>query len=360
MDITVKDIYDAINSFAPFILQESWDNSGLQIGNLDDKIRNPVICLDVTHDAINTALKLKSNLIISHHPLFFKPLKSIDRKNKSLDAILSNNINIISAHTNFDVIPDGVSYCLAEKIGLKNTKILAPLEEQKFYKLSFFITEKDKDSILKELFTDGVGEFLRYEDCAFSSKGVGQFKPKDKAKPYVEKESFSEVRVEFIVRKDKLKECIKKLKKIHPYDEVAFDVFEEKVNPLELGYGVIGNISNAKKLYLILNEVKDFLGINKVKFKGDLNRKIKTIAVCGGSGSSFILNAIKEGADLYITGDLKYHDVLEHSDKIILADVGHRASEIPALERLRKKLEGIFNKINFNVFIENNDFYQYI
>lgn len=359
MDITVKDIYDVIDSFAPFILQESWDNSGLQIGNLEDNIRNPIICLDVTKEALKTAINLNSNLLISHHPLFFKPIKSIDRKNKLIDGLLSNNINVLSAHTNLDVVPDGVSFCLAEKIGLKDLKILAPLEEEKYFKVSFFITDDKKEQVLKEIFGDGVGEFLRYKNCAFTTKGVGQFQPKDEAKPFVKKEKFTEDKVEFIVRKDKLDKCISKLKKVHPYDEIAFDVFEEKVNPLNIGYGVIGQLSASKKLHVVLNDIKESLGIDKIKFKGDLNKKIKTIALCGGSGSSFITHAIKKGADLYITGDLKYHEVLEYCEKIVLADVGHRASEIPVLEKVKAKLEKSLQKINFKIFIENNDFYQY-
>lgn len=360
MDITVKDIYDVINSFAPFILQESWDNSGLQIGNFEDKVKNPIICLDVTKEAVKTAIKYDSNLLISHHPIFFKPLKFINRSDKLIDGLLTKNINVLSVHTNLDVIPDGVSFCLAAKIGLKECRMLVPLPEQKFFKVSFFITEEKKEEVLNQILTDGVGEFLRYRNCAFTTKGIGQFQVKDKAKPFVEKEKFSEEKVEFIVRKDKIDECLSKLKEVHPYDEVAFDVFEEKVSPVELGYGVIGKYNISKKLHIVLEEIKNFLGIDKIKFKGDLNKKIKTVALCGGSGSSFIINAIKGGADLYITGDLKYHEVLEHADRIALADVGHRASEIPVLDMLKNELERNFKKMSFRVFIENSDFYQYI
>ncbi len=360
MDITVKDIYEAINSFAPFILQESWDNSGLQIGDLGDKVRNPIICLDITYELVRTAIKDNSNLIISHHPLFFKPIICINRSNNLINDLINYNINVISTHTNLDVIPQGVSFCLASKIGLQECKILSPLKEQKFYKVSFFITEDKAEEILDNILTEGVGEFLKYKNCAFTSKGIGQFRVKKKAKPYIDKERFNENKVEFIVRKDKINECISKLKDIHPYDEIAFDVFEECINPLELGYGVIGKYKVSKKLHVVLKEVKELLGIDKIKFKGDLNKKINSIALCGGSGGAFIPDALKKGADLYITGDLKYHEVLEYADKIALADVGHRASEIPVLDILKKELESKFKKLVFRVFVENKDFYNYV
>lgn len=167
MDITVKDIYDEINHFAPFYYQESWDNSGLQIGSFEDKVNSVLLCLDVTEDTVKLAIQNNCNLIISHHPLFFKPLKSIDRSSKILNSILSHNLNIISAHTNLDVVPGGVSFVLADMLGIKNLKILAPLEESKFYKVSFFITNENQEEVLKKILNEGIGEFHKYRNCFF-------------------------------------------------------------------------------------------------------------------------------------------------------------------------------------------------
>ncbi len=360
MDITVKDIYAEIDRIAPFIYQESWDNSGLQIGNLDNKVKKVLLALDITEEALNIAKKYKCELIISHHPLFFKPQRSINTGNIILSEILHSNLTILSAHTNLDVVPEGVSFALAKKIGmLNNIKILAPVDEPKYYKVAFFITKEAETDVISQILSQGIGEFHKYEKCYFTTSGLGHFKAKEKAKPYVKIENFKENKVEFIVRKDKLFDCINNLKQIHPYDEIAFDVFEEKINPINIGYGVIGELSTPKKLHHILTSVKEALGIEKVRFKGDLNKKIKKIALCGGSGSSFIKYAIKSKADLYITGDIKYHEMLENYDKITIADVGHRASEQPVLFTLKEKLEKAFKDIEVQIFIENNDFYQY-
>jgi len=361
MDITVKDIYAEIDHIAPFIYQESWDNSGLQIGSLDNKVKKVLLALDITKEAVNIAKKYKCELVISHHPLFFKPLKTIDTRNVLLKEILNSNLTILSAHTNLDVVPDGVSFALAKKIGiLNNLKILAPLEETKYYKVAFFITKEAEADVLSQIFNKGIGEFHNYEKCYFTTSGLGHFKAKENAKPYVKIENFKENKVEFIVRKDKLFDCINNLKQIHPYDEIAFDVFEEKINPLDIGYGVIGELSTPKKLHQVLFLVKEALGIEKLRFKGDLNKKIKKIALCGGSGSSFIKHAIQSKADLYITGDIKYHEMLENCDKITITDVGHRASEQPVLFTLKEKLEKTFKNLELQIFIEHNDFYQYI
>jgi len=360
MDITVKDVYAKIDCIAPFIYQESWDNSGLQIGNLDNKVKKALLTLDITKEAINIAKKYKCELVISHHPLFFKPLKSIDTRNVLLSEILNSNLTILSAHTNLDVVPEGVSFALAKKIGiLNNLKTLAPLEESKYFKVSFFITKESEAEVTSQILSKGIGEFLKYENCYFTTTGAGHFKAKEKAKPYVKIENFKENKVEFIVRKDKIFDCINNLKQIHPYDEIAFDVIEEKINPIDIGYGVIGELSTPKKLHQVLSLVKEALGIEKVRFKGDLNKKIKRMALCGGSGSSFIKHAIQLKADLYITGDIKYHEMLENYDKITIADVGHRASEQPVLFTLKEKLEKTFKDLEIQIFMEHNDFYQY-
>lgn len=202
--------------------------------------------------------------------------------------------------------------------------------------------------------------FINTETVFFTTCGIGNFKPKESSNPFIKSEKFNENKVEFIVRKDKIFECLNNLKEHHPYEEIAFDVFEEKFNPVELGYGVVGSLSHHKKLHQVLTEIKKSLGISNLRFKGDLNKKIKNIAVCGGSGSSFIKKAISVKADLYITGDIKYHEMLEYHQYLTIVDIGHRASEQPILNILKSRLERKFNNITINVFLENNDFFQYL
>lgn len=360
MAIRVKEIYDAINDIAPFCYQESWDNSGLQIGDFNNEVKGILIALDITDVAVKEAVNFKANLIISHHPLFFKPLRYINRSDKILERIIVNNINIISTHTPLDVVPEGVSFAFAELLSLENKKFLSPLMDTKFYKVSFFVPKEVENKILEVIFQKGIGEFNRYKNCAFTTKGFGHFQPKSGAKPYIKQgKSFEENKLEFIVRKDKLQKVIDDIKNHHPYDEVAIDVYEEVINPVELGYGVVGDLKKTKKLHHLLEDVKNILGIDKIRFCGDLNAKVKKVAFCGGSGASFIGDAIKNGAHVYLTGDIKYHDMLENYSNIILCDVGHRASELPVLKILKDNLEKAFDGIAIATHIENNNFYKY-
>lgn len=360
MHINIEEIHAFIDSFAPFSLQEDWDNSGLQIGSLNNPAKGVLLALDVTPDAVRQAVEKEVQLIISHHPLFFRPLKRIDLSDPVLSLLLKNNISVISVHTPLDVVPDGVSFALGKAIGLSDMKILSPLKESKFYKLSFFLPAGYEKGLLEKIFDKGVGEFNRYEGCAFETAGEGRFKNKPGAKPFLEQNApYKEGKLELIVRKDKLSGTLRRLKDIHPYDEIAFDVFEEAVNPVELGYGCVGGYKKAKKLSAAIEEIKEALGIDRLKFKGDQNAKIKRVAVCGGSGGGFVGDAVASGADLYVTGDLKYHEALENAAFINLADVGHRASELPALDCLADVLKKRFPRLNVWTFIENKDFFEY-
>lgn len=359
-EIKVRDIYNVINEFAPFVFQEEWDNSGLQIGSLHAKTRRALLVLDVTKEAVEKAVEYKIDLIISHHPLIFKPLKCIDFSNSIINLLSTNDINVISAHTSLDAVYDGVSYQLAKLLGIDNLAVLSPKKESKYCKLSFFLPTGYETPLLKKIFDLGVGEYNFYKDCAFESVGEGRFIEKREAKPFIESfKIYKEAKIELIVRVDKLAFCINTLKEFHPYQEVAFDVFPEVINPISIGHGCVGNLKVSKKLSQLINICKEKLGVTTVRYTGDLNKKIKRVAVCGGSGGSLIVDAINAGADVYITGDLKYHEVLENKDKISIIDVGHRASEQPVLNKIEEILKARFKNLKIYQFIEHKDFFSY-
>lgn len=360
MEITAKDIYNVIDRFAPFVLQEEWDNSGLQFGSLKKKVKKVFLALDVTEAAVKVASELRVDIIISHHPLFFRPLKRIDLNNILLSTLFENNITVISSHTPLDVVPNGVSFALANKLELDDIKILTNKTDSKYYKLMFNLPSGYSKKVLDGLFDNGVGEYHLYNNCAFESFGEGRYSEKSGAKPFLKVNSvFKESKVELIVRKDKLYECIGKLKTVHPYQEIAFDVFHEAVTPVDLGYGCVGELKRPRKLSQLIERCKKRLGIDKVRCVGDLNKSIKKVALCGGSGSSFISDAVMSGADVYITGDLKYHEILENIDKIAFIDIGHRASELPVLSTIEKLLQENFEELTLYHFVEYKDFFNY-
>lgn len=357
-DIKVRDIYTVIDRFAPFVFQEEWDNSGLQIGSLDAGAEKVMLALDVTKEAVVQATKWNINLIISHHPLIFKPLKCIDFSNEVFYQLIKSNISVISAHTSLDVVYGGVSYQLANELEIQNVEILSPKRESKYYKVSFFLPTGHEKSIMENIFDSGVGEYNFYKDCAFESLGEGRYKEKEGANPFLKTFSvFKEAKMEVIVREDRLFSLLKNLKNVHPYQEVAFDVFKEVINPVNIGYGCVGNMPKSRKLSQLINYCKEKLGISSVRYVGDLNKKVKKVALCGGSGGSFVSDAVRAGADVYITGDLKYHEVFENKDKIALIDIGHRASELPVLKKIEKILKSNFSALKIYHFVENKDFF---
>jgi len=358
MEITVRDVYNVINSFAPFVLQEDWDNSGLQIGSFKNCVSKVLLSLDITERAVEVAIEVGANLVISHHPLFFRPLKRLDFSDPLLSLLVENRINVISSHTPLDVVPDGVSFSLAEKLELDEVKILCQKTDSQYYKLIFYLPSGYEKKVLSSLFDEGVGEYHFYKDCAFETFGEGRYKEKSGANPFIKAENiFKESKVELIVRKDKLTSCLDKLKAVHPYQEVAFDVFQEAINPLNLGYGCVGVLKKTKKLSHFIEQCKAQLGLDNVRYVGDLNTKIKKVALCGGSGGSFVRDAIMSGADLYVTGDLKYHEVLENMNKIAFLDIGHRASELPVLQKLEFRIKEAFKKLKVYHFVEYKDFF---
>ncbi len=360
MEIKAKDIFQVINGFAPFILQEEWDNSGLQVGSLYSNVKRVMLTLDVTMEAAKKAAENKIDLIISHHPLIFKPVKCIDLSDETLSLLIKNDVTVISAHTSLDIVNNGVSFALAEALNLAERKILSPKKESVYYKLFFNLPVGYEGKILKELFEEGVGEYNLYYDCAFESFGEGRFKEKSGAEPFIKSDGvYKEARLELIVRKDKVTGVVERLRRCHPYNEVAFDVFKEAVNPVNLGYGCIGEFKKAKKLSQFINHCKEILGIDRVRYMGDLNARVRKVAVCGGSGASFITDAIRAGADVYVTGDLKYHELLENKHKISFVDVGHRASELPVLKKMEGLLKEKFKSLETYIFVEHKDFFGY-
>lgn len=361
MEIKVREIYEVLDDFAPFILQEDWDNSGLQIGSLLKSVKRVMLALDVTKEAVKTAVEENIDLIISHHPLFFKPIKKIDLDDELLSLLVKNEINVISSHTPLDLVHQGVSYALAKLLDLKNIRILSAKRESDYCKLSFNLPSGYEKAVLTQIFGKGVGEYNLYEQCAFETFGEGRFKEKKGATPFVKNGGvFKESKIDLLVRKDRLFSTISKLKGVHPYQEISFDVFEEYINPVEVGYGCFGELKKPKKLFHFVEEIKALLNLSTVKVKGDFNTKISKVALCGGSGGSFVKDAVSQKADVYLTGDLKYHEVLENDGKICFVDVGHRASELPALLILENLLKKHFKDIKIYHFVENKDFFSYV
>ena len=355
----VKEITKVLEQIAPTFLQESYDNSGLLIGNKDDDIDKVLITLDVTEEVLNEAIQKKCNLIISHHPIIFNGLKKITGSNaveRITEIAIKNNINIYAIHTNLDNVDKGVNSIICDKIGLTNTKILTPKKEL-LRKLVTFCPAEHVEKVRQAIFDEGAGHIGEYDSCSFNTKGTGSFRGSDTANPFVgEKGKLhyeNETRIETVYPVYLENPILKALFEAHPYEEIAYDIYFLGNKFERVGAGMIGELESEKDEMDFLKNLKQTFGTGCVRHSKLLGKRIKKVAVCGGSGSFLIKNAISAKADIYITGDVKYHDFFEAEDKLIIADIGHFESEQFAKDLIYSVLNENFS--NFAVLISKTN-----
>ena len=328
----IKEIVSALERFAPLPLQDGFDNAGLQIGLTEAEATGALLCLDVTESIIDEAITLGYNLVISHHPLIFKGYKSITGRDYVECCILKairNDIVIYSAHTNLDNAPGGVNFKIAEKIGLKNVRVLDPKEDC-LLKLVTFVPVAQADEVRKALFDAGCGCIGDYDSCSYNLKGEGSFRALEGANPFCgqvgELHKESEIRIETILPAFKKSAVVKALLSAHPYEEPAFDLYPLKNVWSQVGSGVIGELKEAETELDFLKKIKKTFEVGCLKHTRLTGRLIQRVALCGGSGA-FLLPRAVGIADVFITGEVKYHDYFGYENEILVAEIGHYESE---------------------------------
>ncbi len=344
----ISEITSYLEQMAPLGLQESYDNSGLIIGHHNQKISKALISLDVTNDTITEAIDSGCNLIIAHHPLIFKSLKKIDTSSpigSMIRMLIMNDIALYAIHTNLDNILEGVNAKLAEKLGLKHLQILAP-KTGLLHKLAVFCPSGYVEKVQQSIFEAGGGHIGNYNSCSFNTAGFGTFKAEDGASPFVGEidklHHEEEMKIEVVIPSYLAQKVISAMVDAHPYEEVAYDIYPLNNAQQNIGAGMIGELTEETEIKVFLEIVKKELNATQIRYSKALNKKVKKIAICGGSGSFLINNAYKAGADVFITGDLKYHDFFEHQGEMTLVDAGHYETEQFTKELLYDKLKGKF------------------
>lgn len=329
----IQDIIRVIEKYAPRSLQESYDNAGVQVGNTSQELTSSVICLDVTEKVIDEAIEKGANLILSHHPLIFKGLKSITGSTyieRILIKAIQHGICIYAAHTNLDNAWEGVNTWIAKKLGLTRISILDPKQES-LVKLVTFVPLAKAQQVREALFQAGAGEIGNYDSCSFNSEGFGTFRAGEGADPYCGKvgslHEESEVRIEVILPAYNKLRVQQALCAAHPYEEPAYDWIPVLNDWQRAGSGVVGTLPEAMDELDFLKWVKSEFGCEQIRFSQIRGKKISRVALCGGSASFLIPNAISAGADVYLTGEIKYHDYFGNDEKILLVDLGHYQSE---------------------------------
>lgn len=328
----IKEIVCALERFAPLPLQDGFDNAGLQVGLTETEATGALLCLDVTEQVVDEAALLGCNLIVAHHPLLFKPCKSITGKTEVERCILKaiqNGIAIYAAHTNMDNAQGGVSYKMAEKIGLKRVRVLEARNAQ-LLKLVTFVPQAQAEEVRKALFEAGCGCIGNYDSCSFNSAGEGTFRAGEGTNPFCgkvgEHHHEAEIRIETILPAYRKTAAIDALLKAHPYEEPAYDLYALQNTWAQAGAGVVGELDEPETEVDFLHRMKKVFEVGCLKHTRLTGRLIQRVALCGGAGAFLIPQAESAHADVFLTGEIRYHDFFDH-DNILLAEIGHYESE---------------------------------
>jgi len=329
----IKDITNYLEKLAPLHYAEDFDNVGLLVGNYDTEVKGVLVTLDTLESVIDEAIEKNCNLILSFHPIIFSGLKKLNGTTYVERVVLKaikNDIAIYSIHTALDNSFKGVSFKMAEILKLKNTRVLLP-KQGLIKKLTTYVPIDDAEKVRTALFNAGAGAIGNYNDCSFNFEGNGTYRGNENSNPtkgekgrlHTEKETFISV----IFEKHLQDNILKTLFKTHPYEEVAYDIVTTDNAHQHIGMGMIGELPKAMDEIKFLSLLKEKFHLKSIRHSQLLGKPIQKVAVLGGSGSFAIDAAKKDGADIYISSDFKYHEFYKAENQLILADIGHYESE---------------------------------
>ncbi|GLI38438.1 Nif3-like dinuclear metal center hexameric protein [Geobacter hydrogenophilus] len=341
----VSDIVGIVNKIAPHDLAEEWDNVGLMVGNPSEPATRIMVALDGTPDTIDAAIADRCQLLLTHHPFIFRPLKHISSADPIGRLVLkaaSHSLAVISLHTNFDIASGGMNDLLAERLGVSNCRPLKVTTSESLVKLVVFVPKGHEEQVRDALFLFS-GVIGAYRDCSFQCAGTGTFKPLAGAQPFIgqvgTREYVEESRIEVLLEKRNLSAAVTALVKAHPYEEPAFDLFPLLNRGPEQGLGRIGVLAEETTVSAFADEVKGRLGLAGVRFVGDGARPVRKVALCGGSGMSLLRDAQRQGADVLVTGDVKYHEARDaEALGVAIVDGGHFGTEVLMVESVAKRM----------------------
>jgi dinuclear metal center YbgI/SA1388 family protein len=355
----IQDLVGLIHKLYPPDMAEDWDNVGLQVGDPGAPLERVLVALDPSGAAVEAAHLAGAQALVTHHPLIFHPVKRLtpdDAVGQVLFAAVRSGVAIISAHTNLDCAVDGLNGWLAESLGISEGVPLQPAAGN-FLKLIVYVPEDYQQAVAEAVFSAGAGEIGAYDQCSFRSRGTGTFRAGDGTRPFIGEvgrgEEVEEIRLETIVPRRKLGRVLEKMLKAHPYEEVAYDLVPLQNQSPGAGLGRIGRLSQELTLETFAARVKEVLGCRHLRLIGPEHRTIGKVAVCGGSGAGLVSTAHRQGADVLVTGDVKYHDARQAEELgIAVVDAGHFATERLMVERVAEALQNAARQRHWDTAIE--------
>ncbi|HEO8418618.1 Nif3-like dinuclear metal center hexameric protein [Niallia sp. FSL W8-0635] len=334
-NINGYEIISLFEQFSPKKYAMEGDKIGLQVGDLSRPVKRVMIALDVLDEVVEEAISQGVDLIIAHHPPIFRSLSKITMDNPSgklMHKLIKHDIAVYAAHTNLDVAKGGVNDLLSDALGLQDAEVLVPTYEDKLKKLVVYVPKDHAEQLKKAIGDAGVGAIGNYGHCVFSTEGIGEFQPLKGSNPYIgnvnKLEHVEEVKIESVYPASNEKKIVKAMLKAHPYEEVAYDIYDLQIKGEQLGLGRIGKVEETTLLEFA-NHVKKVLEVDGVRVVGNLDAKVKKVAVLGGDGNKYYSHALMKGADVYITGDMYYH--VAHDAQAVglnIIDPGHNVEKI--------------------------------
>jgi dinuclear metal center YbgI/SA1388 family protein len=329
----IKDITDYLEELAPLNYAEDFDNVGLLIGNYSDSVTGVLVTLDTLEKTVEEAITKKCNLIVSFHPIIFGGIKKLNGNSYVERVVLKaiqNDIAIYATHTALDNSKNGVSAKISEVLGLKNNKILLP-KKGILKKLTTFVPIENAEKLRNALFNAGAGNIGNYDRCSFNIDGEGTYRGNQNSNPAIgkkgENHTENETQISVIYESKNEATILASLQKNHPYEEISYHLLTTENVHQNIGMGMIGDLPTEMEENEFLLFLKEKMKTACIRHSNLINKKIKKVAVLGGSGSFAISDAIKAGADAYVSADFKYHEFFKAENKIILADIGHYESE---------------------------------
>lgn len=363
-----QNIIQILERFVPKSLALEGDKIGLQVGSLNKEIKKILLTLDVLENVVDEAIEKDIDLIISHHAVIFKPLKNLSTdvaQGKLLEKLIKNDIAVYVAHSNLDVVENGVNDVLAEKIGITYTDYLEIIHSEKLKKIVVYVPEDYHHSVFNAMTSNGAGWIGNYSNCSFNVTGTGTFMPMEGTNPYLgsqgKLEKVTEVRIETVVPEEKLRQVVQAMLKAHPYEEVAYDIYPLDIMGEKFGLGRVGKIEEPMKLNNFAQYIKERLNLDSVRVVGDLDKSVQKVAIIGGDGNDYIMKAVFKGADVLVTGDIYYHVAHEAmAQGLAIIDAGHNIEKY-VLDNIKAFLdrefsikgietEVIISKVNTNPF----------
>ncbi len=356
-EIKCQTLAGIIEELAPKKLAMSWDNVGLLVGDGSRPVKKVMVCLDAAEWVIDEAIENKVDLLVCHHPIIFGSIKRITADTvlgRKLLKLITNNISVYCAHTNYDVAGKGLNDLFARHAGFESMSLIEPTYQEKLYKIIVYIPKGHEDKISKALTAAGAGQIGNYSSCTFRTEGIGTFVPQEGTHPFIGEvgklEEVHEVKLGTIVPQSLLNKAVKAVIKAHPYEEPAYDIMPLENEGSALGLGKLGILQNAVPFGVYAENIKAALGLENVRIAGNPNQLVKKIAMLNGSGSKFAGTARFAGADVLITGDMQYHELLDAVEAgMCVIDAGHFGTERMMMPAVAEYLRERCQKLGYEV-----------